>query len=335
MDTGIIGSVVVMDQFKQKFGSFSSIVHGLVVSSILIPAAFSSFFGGKLADWIGRPKSIAIGALIFGIGCAFEAGAVHLAMFIVGRVVEGLGEGLYLGTLVVYVPILFPQYLAKYLISNKRYICEISPPSQRGPLTTGPQLLVTMGLVVGFFTCYGCEKMPSSMAWRTPFTVLACISIVFSVAALLWLIDSPRWLTLHNRIDDATRAWEYLQVSEADREELLEEEEEVDVHEEALTHPLAPTGSVLAPNTLDQVVSRHSRVSTRRTKGKGIEEASLFDAFKPDVRNRTLLGLFLMGMQQMAGIDGVLYVRSLSHKLVFLHRLIPKSTPPCSSNKPA
>ncbi|GAA83219.1 MFS sugar transporter [Aspergillus luchuensis IFO 4308] len=288
MDTGIIGSVVVMDQFKQKFGSFSSIVHGLVVSSILIPAAFSSFFGGKLADWIGRPRSIAIGALIFGIGCAFEAGAVHLAMFIVGRVVEGLGEGLYLGTLVVY-------------------ICEISPPSQRGPLTTGPQLLVTMGLVVGFFTCYGCEKMPSSMAWRTPFTVLACISIVFSLAAFLWLIDSPRWLTLHNRVDDATRAWEYLQVSQADREELLEEEEEVDVREEALTHPLAPTESVLAPNTLDQVVSRHSRVSTRRTKGKGMEEASLFDAFKPDVRSRTLLGLFLMGMQQMAGIDGVLY----------------------------
>lgn len=112
MDTGIIGSVVVMDQFKQKFGSFSSIVHGLVVSSILIPAAFSSFFGGKLADWIGRPKSIAIGALIFGIGCAFEAGAVHLAMFIVGRVVEGLGEGLYLGTLVVYVPIFSLYYLA-------------------------------------------------------------------------------------------------------------------------------------------------------------------------------------------------------------------------------
>ncbi|KAI2988360.1 transcriptional regulator family: Fungal Specific TF [Aspergillus niger] len=287
MDTGIIGSVVVMDQFKQKFGSFSSIVHGLIVSSILIPAAFSSFFGGKLADWIGRPKSITIGALIFGIGCAIEAGAVHLAMFIVGRVVEGLGEGLYLGTLVVY-------------------ICEISPPSQRGPLTTGPQLLITMGLVVGFFTCYGCEKLHSSMAWRTPFTVLACISIAFSLAAFLWLIDSPRWLTLHNRVDDATRAWEYLQVSEADREELLEEEEQVDVHEEALTHPLAPTGSILAPNTLDQVVSRHSRVS-HRTKPKGIEEATLFDAFKPDVRNRTLLGLFLMGMQQLAGIDGVLY----------------------------
>ncbi|PYI00271.1 hypothetical protein BO78DRAFT_412411 [Aspergillus sclerotiicarbonarius CBS 121057] len=288
MDTGIIGSVVVMDQFTHKFGSFSSIVHGLVVSSILIPAAFSSFFGGKLADWVGRPRGISIGALIFGIGAAIEAGAVHLAMFIVGRVVEGLGEGLYLGTLVVY-------------------ICEISPPKQRGPLTTGPQLLITMGLVVGFFTCYGCEKLPSSMAWRTPFTVLACISILFSAAAFLWLAESPRWLTLHNRPDDATRAWDHLQVSATDREDLVEEEEYI--HEEAITHPLAPTGSILAPNTLDQVVSRHSHRS--RSTGKKGHEATLFDAFKPDVRSRTLLGLFLMGMQQMAGIDGVLYYAPL------------------------
>lgn len=83
------------------FGSLSSTVHGLIVSSILIPAAFSSFFAGRVADRLGRPKSISIGALIFGIGAALEAGAVHLAMFIVGRCIEGIGEGLYLGNLVV------------------------------------------------------------------------------------------------------------------------------------------------------------------------------------------------------------------------------------------
>ncbi|RAK72707.1 uncharacterized protein BO72DRAFT_480797 [Aspergillus fijiensis CBS 313.89] len=288
MDTGIIGSVVVMQQFTQKFGSFSSIVHGLVVSAILIPAAFSSFFGGKLADWVGRPRAISLGALIFGVGAAIEAGAVHLAMFIVGRVVEGLGEGLYLGTLVVY-------------------ICEISPPKQRGPLTTGPQLFVTVGLVVGFFTCYGCERLHSSMAWRTPFTLLAGVSVLFGLAAFLWLPESPRWLTLHNRSDEATRAWEYLQVSPADREE-LSEEDDYDVHEEAVTHPLAPTGSTLAPNTLEQVLSQRSE---RSVPEKGGHKTSLFDAFKPDVRNRTFLGLFLMSMQQLAGIDGVLYYAPL------------------------
>lgn len=163
-----------------------------------------------------------------------------------------------------------------------------------------------MGLVVGFFTCYGCEQLRSSMAWRTPFIVLACISILFSVATFLWLTESPRWLTLQNRPDEAACAWGYLEVSMTDRKEMVEEKE--DIYMEALTHPLAPTGSIVAPNTFDQVVSRHSQRSTQESR----DGASLLDAFKPDVRSRTLLGLFLMAMQQLAGIDGVLYVRVLS-----------------------
>lgn len=141
------------------------------------------------------------------------------------------------------------------------------------------------------------------MAWRTPFTVLACISILFSLATFLWLTESPRWFTLQNRLGDAARAWDYLEVSMTDREELFEEEE--DIYLEAVTHPLAPAGSIVAPNTFDQVVSRHSE---QHSQGIG-DKATLLEAFKPEVRSRTLLGLFLMGMQQLAGIDGVLYVR--------------------------
>lgn len=103
MDTGIIGPVTVMNSYVASLGSVSSTVHGLIVSTILIPAAISSFFAGKVADILGRPKAISLGAFIFGLGAALEAGAADLAMFIVGRCVEGIGEGLYLGTLVVYV----------------------------------------------------------------------------------------------------------------------------------------------------------------------------------------------------------------------------------------
>jgi DNA-directed RNA polymerase III subunit RPC2 len=103
MDTGIIGPVTTMDSFVEEFGNRSATVHGLLVSSILIPAAISSFFAGYLADKFGRPQGISIGTLIFGLGAALEAGAVHVSMFVLGRCIEGMGEGLYLGTLVVYV----------------------------------------------------------------------------------------------------------------------------------------------------------------------------------------------------------------------------------------
>lgn len=101
VDTGSIGPVTVMGDFAKYVGNPSPTIHGIIVSSILIPAAISSFFAGKVADALGRPRGIAIGSFIFAVGAALEGASVHIGMFIVGRVVEGIGEGLYLGTLVV------------------------------------------------------------------------------------------------------------------------------------------------------------------------------------------------------------------------------------------
>ncbi|KAJ5595665.1 hypothetical protein N7450_002123 [Penicillium hetheringtonii] len=262
MDTGVIGPVTDMKDFKAQFGgSQNATIHGLIVSSILIPAALSSFFAGYLADKLGRPKGISIGVLIFGIGAAIEAGATSLGMFIGGRVVEGLGEGLFLGNLVVY-------------------ICEISPTSTRGPLTTGPQLLITLGLVTGYFTCYGTSNISSSLSWRTPWIILASLSATLSICSLFFLPPSPRWLTLHGKQAEADAVWDMLGVSHAEREKV---ELQVSVRE----------------------VSEDNNESDSGTTHK------LFEIFQKDVRGRTALAVFLMGVQQLSGIDGVLYYAPL------------------------
>ncbi|GIC94252.1 putative MFS sugar transporter [Aspergillus udagawae] len=278
MDTGVIGPVTVMDSFVSKFGSQSATVHGLIVSSILIPAAVSSFFAGYLADKLGRPTGISIGALIFGIGAAIEGAAAQLAMFIVGRCIEGIGEGLYLGTLVVY-------------------ICEISPTSVRGALATGPQLLITLGLVVGFFTCYGTARLESSFSWRTPYLILACLSVLFSVASFLFLVPSPRWLTLHGRHEEAARTWDLLGVGQAEREKV-----EIEQTRQARTQTLLPAGPA---TTLNPELTTHTPTPPQPP----FKPAShkLLDIFSKDVRARTALAVFLMGFQQLSGIDGVLY----------------------------
>lgn len=101
LDTGTIGPLTTMTQFDKTFGHLSSTVHGLTVSMILIPAAISSFFGGHLANSVGRLKGIALGAAIFGIGGGIEAASVKLGMLLAGRAIKGIGEGLFLSTLVV------------------------------------------------------------------------------------------------------------------------------------------------------------------------------------------------------------------------------------------
>ncbi|RKU39805.1 hypothetical protein DL546_000241 [Coniochaeta pulveracea] len=282
MDTGIIGPVTVMEDFKRYVGTPSPTIHGLIVSSILIPAAISSFFAGRLADILGRSRSIATGAFIFGLGCALEAGAVHIGMFVVGRVVEGIGEGLYLGTLVVYT-------------------CEISPPRDRGRLTTAPQLLITVGLMTGFFTCYGTEKINSSFSWRLPFLLLAAYAFAFTAAAFFWLPPSPRWLSLHRRTDEAEKTWERLDVPAADREKILGQMD-VSVVEGAALH------NNQGSDTLSLTTSNN--IEARRTAPES-KKMQLLDVFSPDARPRLFLAVFLMGMQQLSGIDGVLYYAPL------------------------
>lgn len=300
MDTGVIGPVTDMKDFKASFGgSQNATIHGLIVSSILIPAALSSFFAGHLADKLGRPKGISIGIFIFGIGAAIEAAAVSLGMFIAGRVIEGLGEGLFLGDGIKAWAMVFINPSIGTLVV---YIAEISPTSTRGMLTTGPQLLITAGIMTGYFICYGSSGIKSSLSWRTPFILLASLSMVLCTTTFFFLPPSPRWLTLHGRRQEAEQAWDKLGVSHAEREKVELEAQGVGIAAPTdKSHTMETVGDITVtpkPNVIDK----------------------LLDIFSKDVRSRTALVVFMMGMQQLSGIDGVLYVRS--HLLIFFQSLL-------------
>lgn len=90
-----------MQQFTLSFGPLRPSVHGIVISSILLSAATASFFAGHLADRIGRVRGIAFGSFLFGVGAAVEAGSVSLSMLVVGRLMTGVGQGLFMSDLLV------------------------------------------------------------------------------------------------------------------------------------------------------------------------------------------------------------------------------------------
>lgn len=92
-----------MDKFLDTFGPLSPMMRGFTVSLILLTGALPAFFAGQLADRYGRTLIIGAGALIFALGALLQALAVNLAMFLVGRGLAGLGQGLFLSNIYVSV----------------------------------------------------------------------------------------------------------------------------------------------------------------------------------------------------------------------------------------
>jgi sugar porter (SP) family MFS transporter len=250
-----------MPSFIDTFGHFSAVMHGVIVSSILIPSALTALVAGAFAHRFGQIRLVAIGSLIYATGAALECSAPVLGVFIFGRVVKGVGEGFFLSN--VYVQ-----------------VSEMSPAGIRGIMTAMPQFLITVGIVLGYFLCYGTSRLGSSSAsWRVPLAIASGLGLLFSNC--IWITPlSPRWLVAQGRIDEARIVLRKLGLDQSEQEELLAQ--------------AAISDAKLNGDATLWEVLRQTWVEFGY-------------AFSKPYRGRTAFGCFIMGMQQWAGIDGVLY----------------------------
>jgi MFS family permease len=263
-DTGTIGPVTTMSSFQTSFGHLSALKHGAVVSAILLPAAFSGLFAGNVADVYGRSTTIIIGATIYSIGATLETTASKLAQFIFGRVTKGIGEGLFLAILVVY-------------------ICEITPAKRRGQLASLVQFLIIVGIATGYFISYGTTRMaPSSASWRIPLACQAVVAFSFAVACIT-IPPSPRWLLTKGRATEAQAVLERLGIASSELEEMIQQ-------------PVEDAGGVTQSRLVLSIKAKFKDFTKVLSK---------------KARKQTALACFMMMMQQLSGIDGVLYYAPL------------------------
>lgn len=90
-----------MPLFAAHFGTLTPIMRGFVVSLIMLTGALPSFFAGQLAERYDWTLVIGAGAALFAVGALLQGLASRLAMFLVGRGLAGLGEGVLLSNIVV------------------------------------------------------------------------------------------------------------------------------------------------------------------------------------------------------------------------------------------
>ncbi|KAK3074402.1 hypothetical protein LTR53_003196 [Teratosphaeriaceae sp. CCFEE 6253] len=186
-DLGVIAEAVASDNFKNIFQPSQAEI-GAVVSVFTGGAFCGAGFAGPVGDWLGRKKTILMGALIFIVGGGLQTGARSLAYLYAGRAIAGLGVGF----LVMIIPL---------------YQAELAHPSIRGRVTALQQFMLGIGALVASWTAYGCYigfPSTSSKQWRISLGI-QIVPAGFLALLILLFPESPRWLIAHGRPEDGLR----------------------------------------------------------------------------------------------------------------------------------
>lgn len=178
-DTAIISGAL---PFLREHFVLSAMMQGWVVSSILLGCGAGALIAGKLSDPFGRKNLLIVCALFFAIAGIGTGIAPSVDALIVFRMLGGVAIGI--------AAMVSPMYIA-----------EISPSHIRGRLVTLYQLAIVCGILLAFLCSYLFSDLGDSN-WRWMFAAQAVPALAFLVA-LFFVPESPRWLAMHQRYDEA------------------------------------------------------------------------------------------------------------------------------------
>ena len=173
---------------------------GWTISSALVGCIIGAAVAGWISTALGRKGGLIVAALLFfagslgsavpefGFGTIGQMGPHALWPFIFYRILGGVGVGV--------ASMLSPLYIA-----------EISPSAIRGRLVSFNQLAIVLGILVVYFVNWyiaslGNDAWLKSTGWRWMLASEAIPSAVFLVL-LVFVPDTPRWLVLKGRNDEA------------------------------------------------------------------------------------------------------------------------------------
>ncbi len=201
---GLIIGIIIYYLFLQYGSTLNesliNVIHGFNISSALIGCIIGGSMGGYISQGIGRKNGLILAALLFIISAVGSGwpdtlnflGSEDMCMFMVYRIIGGVGVGL--------ASMLSPMYIA-----------EISPAEIRGRLVSFNQFAIIFGMLVVYFVNYFIAKGQAqewidTIGWRWMFASENIPAVIFLVM-LFFVPETPRYLMYKG---NETRALEVL-----------------------------------------------------------------------------------------------------------------------------
>lgn len=201
--------------FYEVYFSIANIpwLQGWVMSSALLGCLIGVVISGGLSDKYGRKFMMILAAIVFGLSAFGTGAATTLDVFILFRVISGVGIGI--------ASNISPMYLS-----------EVSPPAVRGKFVAIYQLAVVLGILSAQIVNWliarpvipGEDILVSwngQMGWRWMFWAPVLPSIIYLLLAFV-VPESPRWLVSKEKYGKATDIFTRI-VNRAYAEELVGE----------------------------------------------------------------------------------------------------------------
>ncbi|TDZ20178.1 Sugar transporter STL1 [Colletotrichum orbiculare MAFF 240422] len=183
-DQGVMGGLISLKSFLDRFGHPSDGLLGFMVASYDIGCLLGAAAAFLWGDIAGRRRAIVYSCIVLMCGAALQTAAFWIPMYIVGRIIAGIG----IGSVSVTVPI---------------YVSECARPSWRGILVVSETTVVILGICLSNFTnfgfVYGRPDLNGTEAqWRIPIG----LQMIFPPLVFLMMpftVESPRWLAARGR----------------------------------------------------------------------------------------------------------------------------------------
>ncbi|QLQ80705.1 hypothetical protein HG537_0E00580 [Torulaspora globosa] len=275
-DTGTISGFVNLSDFLKRFGSknhegtyyLSKVRMGLIVSIFNIGCAIGGIVLSKLGDIYGRRIGLVAVTVIYVVGILIQICSFNKwYQYFIGRIISGLGVG--------GISVLSPMLIS-----------EVSPKQIRGTLVSCYQLMITLGIFLGYCTNYGTKNYHDSTQWRVGLGLCFAWAL-FMVGGMLFVPESPRYLVEVGNFEEAKRS--------------LSRSNKVSVDDPAL---LAELDAIAAGVEAEKLAGNASWGELFTTKTK--------------IFPRLVMGVMLQSLQQLSGDNYFFYYGTTVFKSVGL-----------------
>lgn len=258
-DQGVFGGLLSIPAFQKTFNNPNATIQSQIVSSYDLGCLFGALLSLFIGDKLGRRRSIALGCIVIIIGGTLQSTSFILSQMIIARIITGLGTGIN----TTAIPL---------------WQSETSEARHRGKLIVAQLVLLICGLVLTNLLNLGLTYVDSlnEVTWRFPLA-FQCVFALLTIVLLGYAPESPRWLLLKDRTEEAQTVIARLSSKPRDHEEVLQ-----NLH--------------LIRNTINR---------EREFQNPGIRE--IFSSGRQQNFRRIVLGASASFMQQIGGTNVIAY----------------------------